>query len=282
VHTAGELPTGQSRLAPRSRHEHSCTRRSTIPHARTVYVGLDVPKDTIAVAHASEARAADSTSLGTSGTRPCALDTLRRTRPSMAKPPVVVYEAGPWGSWLSRSLTQQRLVCGGAAPLLIPQKAGDWVQTARGDAFQRARLRRSGELPPVDVPAAENEAIRDLSRARADTRHDLQAAKARLKTLLRRQDLHDTGRANWGPAPLPWRSAVVCPTLPSRSSFRSMRGPCPHTTNGYNASRLHATNRSRRSRPGVGSRSRSPSRSSLSWAPSRVLTTRGRSCTISA
>jgi transposase len=62
------------------------------------------------------------------------------------------------------------------------------------------------------VPAVDDEAIRDLSRAREETLRDLQAAKLRLKAFFLRHDSRSTGRANWSPAPLRWRSEVVCPT----------------------------------------------------------------------
>jgi transposase len=78
--------------------------------------------------------------------------------------------------------------------------------------MQLARLMRSGDLTPVYVPAVDDEAIRDLSRAREDTLRDLQAAKLRLKAFVLRHDIRYTGRANWRPAHLRWLSEVVCPT----------------------------------------------------------------------
>ena len=71
---------------------------------------------------------------------------------------------------------------------------------------------RSGDLTPVYVPAVDDEAIRDLSRAQEDTLRDLKAAKLRLKAFLLRHDIRYTGRANWSPAHLRWLSEVVCPT----------------------------------------------------------------------
>ena len=44
----------------------------------TLYVGLDVHKETIAVAYASDDGPADPVSLGTIGTRQCDIDTLIR------------------------------------------------------------------------------------------------------------------------------------------------------------------------------------------------------------
>ena len=98
------------------------------------------------------------------------------------------------------------------APSLIPKKAGDRVKTDRRDAMQLARLMHSGDLAPVYVPAVDDEAIRDLSRAREETLRDLKAATLRRKAFLLRHDIRYTGRATWSPAPLRWLSEVVCPT----------------------------------------------------------------------
>ena len=97
------------------------------------------------------------------------------------------------------------------APSLIPKKPGDRVNTDRRDAVQLARRARSGDLTAVYVPTGEDEAMRDLTRAREDASSDLKDAKLRLKAFLLRHDLRDTGQANGGAAHLRWRSAVVCP-----------------------------------------------------------------------
>jgi transposase len=102
--------------------------------------------------------------------------------------------------------------CWVVAPSLIPQKPGDRVKTDRRDAVQLARLARSGDLTAVYVPKVEDEAIRDLTRAREDALSDLKDAKLRLKAFLLRHDIRYVGRANWGPAHLRWLAEVVCPT----------------------------------------------------------------------
>jgi transposase len=98
------------------------------------------------------------------------------------------------------------------APALVPQTAGDRGTTARRAATPRARRMRSGELTPVAVPAGEDEALRDRSRARADTSRDRKAATSRLKACRRRQALRYEGRATWGPAQRRGLAAVVWPT----------------------------------------------------------------------
>src|SRR6266511_3502233 len=178
----------------------------------TLDIGLDVHKDAIAVAYVAKGHDAAVVYLGTIGTRHGDLDKRIRTMPSKATHLVFVSEAGPCGYWLYRYLTKKGDVCRVVAPSLIPKKAGDRVKTDRRDAMQLARLLRSGDLTPVDVPTVEDEAIRDLSRAREDAVSDLKAAKFRLQAFLRRQDIRDTGRATWGPAHLRWLSEVVCAT----------------------------------------------------------------------
>ena len=199
-------------------------------HSSTLFVGLDVHKDTIAVAYVAEEREAEVVFLGTSGTRQCDIDTLIRKLQAKGKELHLVYEAGPCGYWLSRSLTQKGLKCWVVAPSSIPQKAGDRVKTARRDARQLARLLRSGDLTPVYVPAVEDEAIRDLVRAREDALRDGKAARGRLKASLLRQDIRYEGRATWGPAHLRWLAKVVCPTPAQQIVFQEyVRAVSEHT-----------------------------------------------------
>jgi transposase len=217
---AGELATSQSRLVHHSMHDPPHTRRSAMRHSSTLYVGLDVHKESIAVAYAPEERDAEVVFLGTIGTRQCDIDKLVRQLTSKAKQLVLVYEAGPCGSWLDRYLTKKHLRCWVVAPSLVPKNAGDRVKTDRRDAIQLARLMRSGDLTPVYVPTVEDEAIRDLARAREEAIRDRQAAKNRLKAFLLRQDIRYEGRATWGPAHRRWLAAVVCPTPAQQIVFQ--------------------------------------------------------------
>jgi transposase len=150
--------------------------------------------------------------------------------PSTAKHLCFVDEAGPWGSWLYRDLTRRGSTCWVVAPSLIPKKSGDRVKTDRRDAVALARLLRSGDLTPVSVPSVEDEALRDLRRAREDTLSDLKAAKLRLNAFLRRHDIRDTGRATWNPAHLRWLSEVVCATAAQHIVFQEyVRAVNEHT-----------------------------------------------------
>jgi transposase len=195
-----------------------------------LYVGLDVHKESIAVAYVAQDHGAEVVSLGTIGTRQCDLDTLMRQLHSQAKHLVLVYEAGPCGSWLYRYLTKTGHDWWVVAPSFIPNKAGDRVNTDRRDARQLARLRRSGDLTPVDVPQVDDEALRELRRARDESLRDLNAAKYRLNAFLLRQDIRSTGQAHGSPAHLRWLAEVVCPTPAQPLVFQEyVRAVTEHT-----------------------------------------------------
>jgi transposase len=196
----------------------------------TLYVGLDVQKDSMAVASVAKEHHAEVVSLGTIGTRQCDLDTLVRQLQSKSKHRVFVSEAGPCGYWLCRSLTTKGHICWGVAPSLIPKKPGDRVTTHRRDALNLARLMRSGALTPVYVPQVEDAAMRDLCRAREDAIRDLKTAKFRLTAFLLRHAIRYTGQATWSPAHLRWLSAVVCPTPAPQIVFQEyVRAITEHT-----------------------------------------------------
>jgi len=104
--------------------------------SRTLFIGMDIHKDTIAVAYVAQEHGAEVTYLGTMGTRQCDIDQHIRKMQSKAKHLIFVYEASPCGSWLYRSLTKKGDDCWVVAPSLIPKKAGDRVKTDRRDAVQ--------------------------------------------------------------------------------------------------------------------------------------------------
>jgi len=198
--------------------------------SRTRFIGMDVHKDTMAVAYVAQEHGAEVTSLGTIGTRQCDIDQLIRKRQSKATHLIFIYEAGPCGSWLYRYLRKKDDDCWVVAPSLIPAKAGDRVKTDCRDAMQLARLARSGDLTAVYVPQVQAEAMRDLTRAREDALSDCKDAKFRLKAFLLRHDIRYTGRANWGPAHLRWLSEVVCPTPTQQIVFQEdVRAVQEHT-----------------------------------------------------
>jgi transposase len=106
------------------------------------------------------------------------------------------YEAGPTGYELHRLLTSLGVGCDVVAPSLIPKAPGDRVKTDKRDARRLARLHRAGELVAIRVPTVEEEAVRDLCRARADMVEDRTRARHRLgKFLLRHGRVYREHRA---------------------------------------------------------------------------------------
>jgi transposase len=137
-------------------------------------------------------------------------------------PVAVTYEAGPTGFGLARDLTSAGFRCVVAAPSKIRRAPGDRVKTDGRDALLLARLLRMDDLTAVTVPSVEQEAARDLVRAREDCRGDLMRARHRLsKLLLRHGEVWD-GRNAWTGAHDAWLRRLRADTLWSagtRSAF---------------------------------------------------------------
>jgi transposase len=121
----------------------------------------------------------------------------------------VAYEAGPTGFELARALEAAGVGCVVAAPGKIERPAQDRVKTDRRDAERLVRLLMIGGLHAVRVPTGEEEALRDLVRAREDIRGDLMRSRHRLSKLLLRHDVRyeDTASA-WTAAHRGWLSKV--------------------------------------------------------------------------
>jgi transposase len=107
------------------------------------------------------------------------------------------------------------------APSLIPTKASDRVKTDRRDARQLARLFRAGELTAIYVPDEEDEAVRDLVRARDRAMVDQRKARQRLKGFLLRLGHRYLGKGNW--------SRLICVTSPVWSSAAAQQMPIRNT-----------------------------------------------------
>jgi transposase len=145
--------------------------------SNTLDVGFAVQQDSLAVADVVQAPGAEVIALGAIGTRPWDIDMLLPPLQSTSAPLMVVYNAGPCGSWWYRELPKPGQSGEVVAPALMPKQAGARVNTDRRDARQLARLRRSGALTQVSVPAGEDDALRDLRRAREEAIRDLQTAE---------------------------------------------------------------------------------------------------------
>lgn len=159
------------------------------------YVGIDAHKKDLFIAMLIGQAKTPVT--WTVANEPNAVKRLVRKLEREAPGPVVVcYEAGPCGYALQRRMTTARVSCQVIAPALVPRKPGERIKTNRRDARKLAELLRAGLLTAVQPPTPEEEAVRDLCRARDDAREDLQRARHRLGKLLLRRGLHYDGR-NW-------------------------------------------------------------------------------------
>lgn len=178
----------------------------------TLLVGMDVHKETISVAYAVAGGAEPPVYVGVIGSQTAEVDAMIRRLHSRAATLEFAYEAGPTGYGLYRHLVGTGYRCVVAAPSLTPRRAGDKVKTDRRNACDLARLLRSGDLTGIWVPSVEDEAIRDVCRARDATRLALKRSKQRLKSFLLRLGLPYTGKAMWTPAHRRYLAKIVCPT----------------------------------------------------------------------
>jgi len=175
------------------------------------FIGMDVHKKTITVAIADESRQNQPRIYGTINNDLSALDKFCRKMVSTANQLHFVYEAGPCGYGIYRHLTEKGFDCMVAAPSLIPKKSGDRIKNDRRDAKMLARLHRADELTAVYVPNAQDEAMRDLSRAREDAVMVAKKAKQRLKAFLLRNRVVFTGSSQWSKAYFKWLADIAMP-----------------------------------------------------------------------
>jgi transposase len=161
------------------------------------YVGLDAHKATIAVSVA-DAIGSRARFFGEVANTPAALKKLLQRLSPEGEVVSYCYEAGPCGYGIYRQITQSGHDCQVVAPSLIPTRPGDRVKTDRRDSEALARLHRAGELTPVWVPDEEQEAMRDLTRAREDMKHLERQSKQRLAAfLLRHGRNYEPGKTKW-------------------------------------------------------------------------------------
>ena len=175
------------------------------------FVGMDVHKKTIAIAIADDGR---STEVRYYGCIDNSLDSRDRFIRKLNHPKNLlrfVYEAGPCGYAIYRHLSNQAIDCMVTAPALIPKKGTDRIKTDRRDAQNLARLHRSGELTAVYVPRPEDEAMRDLTRAREDALCVAKKAKQRLNAFLLRRGFIYSGRTRWSRAHMSWLANLAMP-----------------------------------------------------------------------
>ena len=180
--------------------------RSAEPRPYAGYVGLDVHKDSIAVAIAYAGREAPE-SLGTISNTEKAVTKLVDRLCSEKKTYLICYEAGPCGYSLYQSLTSMGMDCQVVAP-----PRNEKIKTDRRDAMRLARLLRAGELVEVWVPDREQEAVRDLCRCRADFKAQQQKLRQQLNAFVLRHGHHwPTKRKRWTQKHLEWLESLEFP-----------------------------------------------------------------------
>lgn len=173
-------------------------------HSTRKFIGLDVHKKTISVAIADEGRKGEVRHYGTIENTSEAID---KVVSKLMVPGIdlrFIYEAGPCGFALYRHLTGNGLHCTVTAPAMIPKRSNDRIKNDRRDALTLARLYRAGELTAIYVPDPEDEAVRDLTRARYDARIAERKAKQRLNNFLLRNDFIFSGKKQWTKAYCNW------------------------------------------------------------------------------
>ena len=164
---------------------------------QTIYVGMDVHKESISVSIAEEGRDGPVRFLGAIPNTPTDIVKLARKLAKNDTRLEFCYEAGCCGYVIHRQLESLGHTCAVVAPSRIPRKPGDRIKTDRRDSEKLAILHRSGDLTPVWVPDETHEAMRDLVRARMDAVMQLMRARQQLLAfLLRHGRSYDTGK-NW-------------------------------------------------------------------------------------
>ncbi len=161
------------------------------------YIGVDVHKETLAVAIADDERGSEVRYLGVV---PNVDDAVRQLVKRLMKSDVTLsfcYEAGPCGYGLQRLLEKLGQECIVIAPSMMPRRPGDHVKTDRRDAMTLARLLRAGELTAIWVPDEAHEAVRDLIRTRRTAKQDATAAKQSVRSFLLRHDRRFSGKTAW-------------------------------------------------------------------------------------
>ncbi len=145
---------------------------------------------------------------------------LRKLAPGEVE---LFYEAGPCGFSLHRRLNREDgFYCVVVAPSLIPRKPGERIKTDRRDGRKLMELGRAGLLTEVHAPTPSDEALRDLSRARADARRDLTRARQRMSAFLLRHDRRFQGtKCRWTQLHRAWLRKQTFDTPWAQATFDS-------------------------------------------------------------
>lgn len=182
-----------------------------------IHVGLDVHKDSITVGVAEPGRHTPRVV----GKVTHDLGKLTKLLARIGKPDSLhlVYEAGPTGYGLQRSLAATGYVCEVIAPAQMPRRAGDRVKTDGRDCIQLAECSRAGQLHVVWIPEPTDEAMRDLSRAREDAVNSRTQARHQLKGFLLRHGARFSGKTSWSKAYYAWLGSLNFQAQPAQTAF---------------------------------------------------------------
>jgi transposase len=188
-----------------------------------LYIGLDVHNDSIAVSLAPS----DSTEVRRYGIIGGEHDDVLKLAKKLqaAHPGMLLkfcYEAGPRGFALCRCLRLHGLDCIIVCPSKVPRKPGERVKTDRRDADGLARLYRAGELTGIYVPEPEDEAMRDLIRARYQVGKAQHRARQQLKMYLLRHNIRYGGQTSWNAAHLRYLAQIKMPFPVQQIVFQEM------------------------------------------------------------
>jgi transposase len=194
------------------------------------FVGLDVHKNSIAVALADSGRNAEVRNYGIIGGGLDDLDRLIKKLSAPNKELQFVYEAGPCGYEIFRSLTAKGLECAVCSPAHTPKSAADRIKTDGRDAMMLARLHRAGELTYVFVPRADDEAMRDLTRCREDAKKAQRVTQQQLGGMLLRLG-YRYEKDNWTKAHFGWLADQKMPTDSQQVVFQEYINAIKETTN---------------------------------------------------
>lgn len=180
------------------------------PTSHSAYVGLDVHKETIAIAVAEPGRQ-EPVYEGEIANTPKRVERKIQQLSERYGGGLLqfVYEAGPCGYGLYRQLLASGHDVQVVAPSRIPKAPGERIKTDRRDALKLARLARSGDLTPVWIPDTEQEAMRDLTRARDDMKAQERKARQQLNAFVLRHGHHwPKGRSRWTQTHFNWLEAL--------------------------------------------------------------------------
>ena len=177
----------------------------------TVYVGMDVHKDSVMVAV-----------LPAAAPQPIAVDrlpndgaVLRRFLARLARDGTIVracYEASGAGYVLQRAIEAWGHTCIVVAPSMTPQRPGHQRKHDRRDAIQLARLFRAGELEAIRIPSTADERVRDLVRCRQTLQQNVLRARHYVSKFLARRGLVFRHATPWHRAHFRWLHALLAGT----------------------------------------------------------------------